>query len=115
VVVRERVRGNVLKRKLSQISKEEKEQELVKQRAKKLYVGNLPKKTTMEDIIAFFGPVGEVKFCNTVRQRAKNEPAYSFVTMESEEIASKAIVELNGKLLCERAVKVMQLDPGKKK
>lgn len=63
--------------------------------AKKLYVGNIPFKTSEEALKAFFVEFGEVLSVNVITDRETGRSrGFCFVEMEN---ADRAIAEANGK------------------
>ena len=71
---------------------------------KTLYVGNLEWKTTEEELIDFFSPVGRVESAVIVKDKETDRSrGFGFVSMEN---ADKAMIELNGKELRGRSLKI---------
>lgn len=61
-----------------------------------IYVGNLPWRTTAEDLRALFEPYGEVESSRIVTDRESGRSrGFGFVDMAEAEPAQKAISELN--------------------
>ena len=72
--------------------------------SKNVYVGNLPWKTTEEDIKELFEKYGEVLSVKIIKDRETGRPrGFGFVDMEN---ADTAITELNGKDFDGRALRV---------
>lgn len=72
--------------------------------AKKLYVGNLPWKSTEEEITEHFGQFGEVKTVNIITDRESGRSrGFCFVEMEN---ADEAIEKLDGQDFQGRELKV---------
>ncbi|MDH5560466.1 MAG: RNA-binding protein [Deltaproteobacteria bacterium] len=72
----------------------------------RIYVGNLPFKTTDDELKSLFNPFGEVKSAEVIRYRKTNRSkGYGFVEMPKEE-ALKAIEGLNEKVFNEREIVV---------
>ena len=72
--------------------------------AKKLYVGNLPWKSTEEEIAEHFGQFGEVKTVNIITDRESGRSrGFCFVEMEN---ADEAIEKLDGQDFQGRELKV---------
>jgi RNA recognition motif-containing protein len=72
--------------------------------SKNIYVGNLPWKTTEEEIKELFEKFGEVLSVKIVKDRETGRPrGFGFVDMEN---ADAAISELNGKDFGGRALRV---------
>lgn len=73
---------------------------------KKLFVGNLPSKTTEESLIAFFDSVGTVRSIDLARDLFSGTcKGFAFLEMEGHE-ARAAIAELNGKMFEGNMLKV---------
>jgi len=73
----------------------------------KLFVGNLSWDTTDETLSQLFSTVGEVTEAKVIVDKFKGRSkGFGFVTMASEELAQKAMEELNGKELDGRAINV---------
>ena len=78
----------------------------------KLYVGNLSFNTTEEGLQRLFEQVGTVTSCNVIMDKFTNKSrGFGFVEMASQEEASKAIEEFNGKDLDGRALTVNEARP----
>lgn len=64
--------------------------------AKSIYVGNLPWRTTPEDLRALFETYGEVESARIVTDRETGRSrGFGFVDMVNEEEADRAIAELH--------------------
>ena len=75
----------------------------------KLFVGNLSWDTTDETLSQLFSTVGEVTEAKVIVDKFKGRSkGFGFVTMASEELAQKAMEELNGKELDGRAINVSE-------
>lgn len=80
--------------------------------ATKLFVGGLSWDTTDETLRAFFAPAGTVVSANVITDKFTGKSrGFGFVEMSTEEEAKKAVTELNGKPLDERAVVVNEARP----
>lgn len=78
----------------------------------KLYVGNLSFNTQEDDLQRLFEQVGTVTSCNVIMDKFTNKSrGFGFVEMASQEEASKAIEEFNGKDLDGRALTVNEARP----
>jgi RNA recognition motif-containing protein len=78
----------------------------------RIYVGNLAKSTTQEEIQALFTPEGEVTSVDLVKDRDSGlSKGFAFVTMTSQETADKAIAKLNGYTLAGNELKVNVAKP----
>lgn len=65
--------------------------------ATKLFVGNLPFKTTDGDLSDLFSQAGQVVSCEVVMDKFTNRSrGFAFVTMGSQEDANKAVEQFNG-------------------
>lgn len=61
-----------------------------------IYVGNLPWRTTAEDLRALFEPYGAVENSRIITDRESGRSrGFGFVDMADEEAAKKAVAELN--------------------
>jgi RNA recognition motif-containing protein len=80
--------------------------------ATKLFVGNLSFNTTEGDILALFKQTGNVSTCNLIMDKFTNKSrGFAFVEMGTQEEATKAIADLNGKELDGRALTVNEAKP----
>ena len=80
--------------------------------ATKLYVGNLSFQTTEGDLQRLFEPVGRVVSCSIIMDKFTNKSrGFGFVEMSSQEEATKAISEFNGKEVDGRALTVNEAKP----
>ena len=80
--------------------------------ATKLFVGNLSFNTTEGDILALFKQAGNVSTCNLIMDKFTNKSrGFAFVEMGTQEEATKAIADLNGKELDGRALTVNEAKP----
>ncbi len=78
----------------------------------KLFVGNLSWETTDESLSAFFATVGEVSEAKVIVDKFKGRSkGFGFVTMATDELATEAIDQLNGKELDGRAINVSVARP----
>ena len=78
----------------------------------KLYVGNLAFKTTSQDLEQLFGQAGTVQSASVVEDRDTGRSrGFAFVEMATEEEATSAIDQFNGKDLGGRALKVNEAKP----
>jgi|SRR3989344_3720599 len=65
--------------------------------AKKLYVGNLPYKTTQDDLAAMFGKVGTVSSSAVISDKfTGRSKGFGFVEFANDDDAEKAVKEFNG-------------------
>ena len=78
----------------------------------KLFVGNLSFNTTEGQILELFKAVGNVSSCELILDKFTSKSrGFAFVEMGSQEEATKAIAELNGKELDSRALTVNEARP----
>ena len=80
--------------------------------ATRLFVGNLSFNTTEGDILNLFKQAGNVVKCELIMDKFTNKSkGFAFVEMGSQEEATKAIAECNGKELDGRALTVNEARP----
>jgi len=73
----------------------------------RIYVGNLAKSTTQDEITALFSQEGEVTSVDLVKDRNSGlSKGFAFVTMTSQESADKAISKYNAYSLAGNELKV---------
>ena len=73
----------------------------------KIYVGNLAKSTTEDEITALFAQEGEVTSVELIKDRKSGlSKGFAFVTMTSQESADKAISKYNAYSLAGNEIKV---------
>jgi cold-inducible RNA-binding protein len=78
----------------------------------KLYVGNLAFQTTSQELEQLFGQAGTVQSASVVEDRDTGRSrGFAFVEMSSQEEATSAIEQFNGKDLGGRALKVNEAKP----
>ena len=79
---------------------------------RRLYVGNLPYKTTDEDLTALFAQAGAVDSVRVMRDMATGRArGFAFVEMADEDGAQKAISQFHGQPLEGRALVVNEARP----
>jgi len=77
-----------------------------------IFVGNLARQATEDDLRQAFEAFGEVKSVNILKDKFSGESkGFGFVEMPSKDEAQKAIEEMNGKDLAGRAVNVNEARP----
>ena len=77
-----------------------------------IYVGNLSRDVTEEDLQKAFAEFGQVESVNLVKDRFSGEPrGFGFVEMPSRDEAQAAITGLNGQDLMGRAINVNEARP----
>src|SRR5882724_9447237 len=80
--------------------------------ATKLFVGNLSFNTTEGDLLGLFKQAGNVSSCELIMDKFTSKSrGFAFVQMGTQEEATKAIAELNGKELDGRALTVNEAKP----
>ena len=78
----------------------------------KLYVGNLAFQTTSQDLENLFAQAGTVQSASVVEDRDTGRSrGFAFVEMSSQEEATSAIEQFNGKEVGGRALKVNEAKP----
>jgi len=78
----------------------------------KLYVGNLSKSTTQEELNTLFAQAGEVLTADIVKDRNSGESrGFAFVTMSAQGEADKAVSMFNAFSLGDRILKVNIANP----
>jgi RNA recognition motif-containing protein len=78
----------------------------------KLYVGNLSKSTTQEELNTLFTQAGEVTAAEVVKDRRSGESkGFAFVTMSAQNEADKAVSMFNTYSLNEHVLKVSPAKP----
>ena len=77
-----------------------------------IYVGNLAKQATEDDLRQAFEAFGQVESVNIIKDKFSGESReFGFVEMPSKDEAQKAIEEMNGKDLVGSAVNVNEARP----
>jgi RNA recognition motif-containing protein len=81
----------------------------------KLFVGNISWDATEEQLRELFATIGEIVEVALIKDRnyPDRHKGFAFVTMATEELAQKAIEELNEKELAGRAITVSIARPKK--
>ena len=78
----------------------------------KLYVGNLSKSTTQDELNALFTQAGEVSAAEVIKDRKSGESkGFAFITMSTQSEADKAISMFNAYSLSEHVLKVSPAKP----
>lgn len=78
----------------------------------KLYVGNLSKLTTQDELNTLFAQAGEVTLAEVVKDRKSGESkGFAFVTMSAQSEADKAVSMFNSYSLSDHALKVSLAKP----
>ncbi len=82
---------------------------LIKENTMKLYLGNLPFSTSEDDLRETFGSYGPVDDVHIPLDRETNRPrGFAFITLGDDNLARKAIEELDGQDLDGRALRVSE-------
>lgn len=78
----------------------------------RLYVGNLSKSTTEEELNTLFAQAGKVTAVEVIKERKSGESkGFAFVTMSEQGEADTAVSMFNAYLLNDRALKVSPAKP----
>ena len=78
----------------------------------KLYVGNLAFQTTSQDLQELFSQAGTVQSASVMEDRETGRSrGFAFVEMSSQDEATSAIEQFNGKEVGGRALKVNEAKP----
>ena len=73
----------------------------------KLYIGNLSKSTTQEELNTLFMQAGDVALVNIIKDRTSGESkGFGFITMSAQSEADKAISMFNTYSLGDQQLKV---------
>ena len=78
----------------------------------RLYVGNLSKSTTQEELNTLFAQAGKVTAVEVIKERKSGESkGFAFVTMSEQSEADKAVGMFNAYSLSDHALKVSPANP----
>ena len=78
----------------------------------RLYVGNLSKSTTQEELNTLFAQAGKVTAVDVIKDRKSGESkGFAFITMSVQNEADKAVSMFNTYSLSEHALKVSLAKP----
>jgi RNA recognition motif-containing protein len=78
----------------------------------RLYVGNLSKSTTQEELNTLFAQAGKVTAVEVIKERKSGESkGFAFVTMSEQSAADKAVSMFNAYSLGDHALKVNPAKP----
>ena len=78
----------------------------------KLYVGNLSKSTTQDELNVLFTQAGEVSAAEVIKDRKSGESkGFAFITMSTQSEADKAISMFNAYSLSDHVLKVSPAKP----
>lgn len=73
----------------------------------RIYVGNLPYSADTAVLTQLFSPYGEIVDVRVITDRATGESkGFAFVEMSAEDAAQRAIAELNGTMVGDRALRL---------
>jgi RNA recognition motif-containing protein len=73
----------------------------------RIYVGNLPRSTTQDELNVLFTQAGVVSATEVIKDRKSGESkGFAFITMNAQEEADKAISMFNGYELSGKELKV---------
>jgi cold-inducible RNA-binding protein len=73
----------------------------------RIYVGNLPYSADTATLTQLFSPYGDLVDVRVITDRATGESkGFAFVEMSTEEAARRAITELNGTMIGDRALRL---------
>ena len=77
-----------------------------------LYVGNLSRSTTQEELNVLFAQAGEVTAAEIFKDRKSGESrGFAFITMSAQSEADKAVSMFNSYSLCDHMLKVSLAKP----
>jgi RNA recognition motif-containing protein len=77
-----------------------------------IYVGNLPREASEDDLRSAFGAFGQVASVSIIKDKFTGEPrGFAFVEMPSNTEAQAAMADLNGKELKGRTLTVNEARP----
>jgi len=77
--------------------------------SKRVYVGNVPFKLTDEELVNAFSVCGNVSSVFIIKDKeTQRSKGFAFVEMDCDSSADRAIVEMNGKLLGGRVLRVSE-------
>ena len=78
----------------------------------RLYVGNLSKSTTQEELNTLFTQAGAVTAVEVIKERKSGESkGFAFITMSDQSEADKAVSMFNAYSLGDHALKVSPANP----
>jgi RNA recognition motif-containing protein len=78
----------------------------------KLYVGNLSKSTTQEELNTLFAQAGQVTAAEVIKDRKSGESkGFAFITMSAQSEADKAVSMFDTYALSDHALKVSLAKP----
>jgi RNA recognition motif-containing protein len=78
----------------------------------RLYIGNLSKSTTEQDLTTLFTQAGKVTAVEVIKERKSGEPkGFAFITMSEQSEADKAVSMFNAYSLSDHELKVSPAKP----
>src|SRR6266498_1702459 len=78
----------------------------------RLYVGNLSRSTTQDELNVLFAQAGQVTAAEVIKDRKSGEPrGFAFITMSAQSEAEKAISMFDTYSLSDHALKVSLAKP----
>jgi RNA recognition motif-containing protein len=78
----------------------------------KLYVGNLSKSTTQDELNVLFAQAGEISAAEVIKDRKSGKSkGFAFITMSTQSEADKAINMFNAFTLSDHVLKVSPAKP----
>lgn len=78
----------------------------------RLYVGNLSKSTTQDELNTLFAQAGQVSNVEVIKERKSGESkGFAFITMSEQSEADKAVSMFNAYSLSEHELKVSPAKP----
>lgn len=78
----------------------------------RLYVGNLSKSTTQEELNTLFAQAGKVTAVEVIKERKSGESkGFAFITMSEQSEADQAVSMFNAYSLSDHALKVSMAKP----
>jgi len=78
----------------------------------KLYVGNLSKSTTQDELNVLFAQAGEISAAEVIKDRKSGKSkGFAFITMSTQSEADKAISMFNAYTLSDHVLKVSPAKP----
>ena len=81
-----------------------------------IYIGNLSKSTTQEDLNALFSQAGDVTSVNVAKDRKSGESnGFAFITMSAQSEADKAVSMFNTYSLDDHNLRVTLLRPSQQR
>ena len=81
-----------------------------------IYVGNLSKSTTQEDLNILFSQAGDVTSVDVIKDRKSGESnGFAFVTMSAQSEADKAVSMFNAYSLDDHSLRVTLVRPRKQR